>query len=95
MLHQWDIQQAKALWGAWWGKATAESSFEELKRRSLVSAGCADAPRSLQTHDVVRSLGVGILRGPEYATTRGTRYYGSRLWSRDGSEFLDWSKVRA
>ena len=87
VLYRGDVLQAKALWGAWHDKAQAEMAFEELERRSLVSV---DGARRLQTHDVVRSLGVGILRDP----ASGTRYYGSRLWSCGGSEFLDWSKVR-
>ena len=91
LLHRWDVQQAKALWGAWWAKATAESAFEELERRSLVSVVYDDGVERLQTHDVVRSLGAGILRD----SARANCYYGSRLWSRGGSVFLDWSKVRA
>ena len=97
MLHHWDIQQAKALWGAWWDKAPAEMGFRELVRRNLVSVTSmasffidVDGVERLQIHDVVRSLGVGILRD----AARATSYYGSRLWSRDDSEFLDWSKVR-
>ena len=68
--------------------------FKELERRSLVTVGSTDEPGRLQTHGVVRSIGVGILRDPEYATPLGTRYYGSRLWSSGGIEFLEWSKVR-
>ena len=88
--YQWDILQAKALWAAWWGQATAESALKELERRSLVSVVPADDRERLQTHDVVRSLGASILRDP----ASGTRYYGSRLWNRGVSKFLDWSKVR-
>ena len=70
-------------------------AFKELQRRSLVAVRSSDKRGQLHTHDVVRSLGVGILRDPEHATPHGTRYYGSRLWSGGGSEFLDWSKVGA
>ena len=91
VLHQWDIHQAKAFWGAWWGKATAEMAFRELQRRSLVSVGCTDDAQLLQTHDVVQSQGVGILRD----SARSKSYYGSRLWIGGGSELLDWSQVRA
>ena len=91
VLHQWDIQQAKAFWGAWWGKATAEMAFRELERRSLLSVVEYDHDERLQTHDVVRSLGAGILRD----AARGTSHYGSWLWTGGGSELLDMPKVRA
>jgi hypothetical protein len=92
VLHRWDIQQAKALWGAWRDKPTTESAFKELERRNLVSVVVDDGGvERLQTHDVVRSLGTGILRDP----ARGTSYYGSRLWSGGGSEFVNRPKARA
>jgi hypothetical protein len=95
VLHEWDIQLAQALWGAWWGKATAAMAFKELERRSLVYAVSVTKDfkstcfQQLQTHDVVRSLGYGVLRDPARAT-----YHGSRLWRRHGSEFIDLFKVR-
>jgi hypothetical protein len=89
-MYQWDIQDAKALWGAWHGKAKTEMAVQELERRSLVGAGCTDDVKLLQIHDVVRSLGVGILQDP----ARTPCYYGSRLWSGGGIEFRYWSQVR-
>jgi hypothetical protein len=90
---KWVIQEAMVLWSGWWGKPTAKSALEQLKRRSLVSVITTRRDwcyptffERLQIHDVVRSLGLGIL------TRNGSRYYGSRLWS--GGEFLDWSQVR-
>jgi hypothetical protein len=94
VLYQWDIQEAKALWRAWHGKATAEVAFRELESHSLVYV---DRAHRLQTHPVVRSLGLGVLRDPDYVTPEGAeraRYYGSKLWRCAGSEFLDCSKVR-
>ena len=65
-----------------------------LRRRILPCiAGFDPLVQFVEEDDVVRSLGVGILRDPRYTTQRGTRFYGSRLWS-GGGEFLDWSQVR-
>jgi hypothetical protein len=90
-MYQWDIRDAKALWGAWHGEAQAEMAFKELQRRSLVDVGRTHDVGLLHIHDVVRSLGIGILRHP----ARAPCFYGSRLWSGGGIESRNWSQVRA
>jgi hypothetical protein len=93
VLHGWPIKLAQELWHAWWGRAASVQAFGELRRRNLVSAVAEDDEDVLQVHDVVRSLGQGILRDPQYKTLDGTRVYGSRLWETGGSKFLSWTKV--
>jgi hypothetical protein len=91
VLYRWDIREAKALWGAWHGKARTETAFRELQRRSLVDVGRDEDSEFLDIHDVVRALGAGILRDP----ARDPCYYGSRMWSGGGMELRNWSQVRA
>jgi hypothetical protein len=93
VLNGWDIKPAKELWRAWWGEAASVQAFTELQRRNLVSVVAEHGFYRLQVQDVVRSLGQGILRDPQYRTPDGARVYGSRLWETGGSTFLRWTKA--
>lgn len=74
VLHGRDSRRALLVWQAWWpGQGGAE--LKELQRRALINI---DDEQRLVVHDVIRSLGRGIIRDPSRP------YFGTRAWVEDG-----------
>lgn len=91
-------KQALEIWGALWpDEADVEGHLEQLQRHALVSIATEEdwayfPPREVQVlliHDVVRSLGRGILR------MSGGPFYGSRVWVQEDGTLPGFTTVGA
>ena len=98
VLHGYRKEEALAVWEAWCNSVghvgSASAALEELQRQALVTVEVQkvytrrDQVEVLLVHDVIRSLGCGILCDPH------KEFYGSRVWVRADKKLQEFTEVR-